>query len=219
MGVTYEKMLVFLSTLIIVLSVLVGCNESAQDGSATTQGDSTDSKATGTNDVDACLSPEYSVDDLDSFIDEWVQAQLNNGENQVNGNGADSAPILVPVLKSDEYQFFRVIVRDDYCKYLYLPSDPSKLTFPDSGQFETDAGITVVVSRIEGQFDTLTADLTPVNGVAYDPEVNIWYTDNDGIAVSIRLPKNVILQDASELNDYFTFETYGGSGDDGTVAE
>lgn len=203
-----KKLLVFLSTLIIVLSVLVGCNESTQD-------DHTDSDVTSTVKIAACQSPEYTADDMDVFIQEWVQAQLNEAENQVNNNDANPISIVVPTLQSSEYRFMHMFVDEYNYQYYFVPLDYSE------GYFDSDVGIQVLVSRTEGSFEAVMEqfELTPTNGTAYEPSHNFWIIDNDGKNIAIYFPPNVILQDASELNDYFTFETYGGSGDNGTVDE
>lgn len=202
-----KKLLVLLSTLM-MFTVLIGCNETTQNGS-------TDSAASSTNDTDACLSPEYSADDWDVFIDEWVQPQLNSAENQVNNNGADPISIVVPKLQSSEYRFMHMFVDEYNYQYYYVPLDYS------DAHFRSDVGMIVYVSRTEGSFEGVVNqfELTPIDGVAYEPSDNRWIIDNDGKEIAIFFPDKVILQDASEIADYFTFETYGGTADDGTVSE
>lgn len=213
-----KRKLVFIVTLIMILSIFVSCNEADQNGdtvSKATSTDNSDSGVIGTDTPDACRSPEYTADDLDVFIDEWVQAQLNAGENQVNNSDADPISIVVPTLQSNEYRFMHMFVDEYNYQYFYVPLDYS------DRYFNSDVGIQVFVSRTEGSFEAVMEqlDLTPTNGVAYESSYNIWIIDSNGKRISIRLPETIQLADASEIDNYFTFETYGGSGNDGTVTE
>lgn len=210
-----KKLLILLITLMMILLVFVGCDEAAREGSATTPDDRTDSKVTGADDPEACRAPKYEADDLDVFIEEWVQPQLNSAENQVNNNAADPISIVIPNLQSSEYRFMHMFVDEYNYQYYYVPLDYS------DAHFRSDVGMIVYVSRTEGSFEGVVNqfELTPIDGVAYEPSDNRWIIDNDGKEIAIFFPDNVILQDASEIADYFTFETYGGTADDGTVAE
>lgn len=203
-----KKTLIMIAALLAGLFALIGCETVDKDA------ENTERQTTESSVIDECVAAEYVADDLDTFIQEWVQPELAAGENQVNGNGAASASILLPELQTDEFRFLGVEVREDFFRFYYHPTDPTKLIFPDERYFDDSVGISVVVSRYEGMFEEATTELSPENGVAYDPEINRWYIDNDGILVRVRFPESIQLTDASEIANYFTFEEYGSSDGD-----
>lgn len=206
-----KKILVVIAALLVGLFVLVGCK--TDDKNAGNSKSSTDSQTTETREPDEMLAPEYSTDNMDVFLEEWVMPKLNPDGDQVNGNEGEPFTIFIPVLQSSEYVLARVEVRQNDYIFYYHPSDPSKLIDPSGRNFEPLVGISVTVSKHDDTFNSTidAAGLTPVDGIAYDSEYNRWYIDQSGRRVRINFPETIQLTDASELSDYFTFEEYGSS--------
>lgn len=193
------KKRIFALTLTVLALVISACDSTTPPAMSTTTEAQTDEPK-----VCAIPSAEYSGEDLDAFIDEWASVQPSDGP-----------PIVIPTLNSSDFRFFAVEVREYSYSYFYHPSDPSIMRFPDTPFFDSESGIRVSVSRTEGSFEAVMAqnELTPTDGMAYDPEHNDWFVDIDGYSVSVRFPDTVVFEDADELSGYFTFEVYSASDD------
>ena len=193
---------------IIIMAILVGCSNEKKKNDADNTGDN----------IEVEKAPEYSGDDFEVFLD-YLQEQLTTqkgevGNNSVNGTTSKSAYVTVPILQTDDFVFRAVQENEYHYFYYYEPVGESSVFF------NNETGIVVTVDK--GNYFSVVVDqfdLNVKNGLAYRPEKNEWYMNDEGKCISIRFPKDLAVFDADALGRYFQFEKVYAQKEDNTVTD
>ena len=193
---------------IIIMAILVGCSNEKKKNDADNTGDN----------IEVEKAPEYYGENYEAFLD-YLQGQLTtqkgeSGVHSVNGTTSKSAYVTVPILQTDDF-VFRAVKENEYAYFYYYEPVGESPKF-----FSYETGIVVTVdkgnyfSAVVDQFD-----LTVKDGLAYRPERNEWYMNDEGKCISIRFPKGLFVLNATELSRYFQFEKVYAQKEDNTVTD
>lgn len=223
---------VFLFTLFLVL-LLAGCQSSQRERNDETIGkqpaaseerpaaenlgqiEATEGSLTGPKD-DPTLEVDpapYISDRMDDFLQAWANAQTGGApahESNALDDATDSNRIMVPVLHMEGYEFWGVTATEYYYSYFFAPVGT---TNPWNVSHETSFEV-FVSKKVEFETSIEKRGLEAVNGMAYDSEDNVWFIDNSGKVIKIFSPDGIVLEDAEQLAECFTFETYAISEND-----
>ena len=194
---------------IIMIFVLVGCEEIPQNSNSNT-GHSSDGHSQNETIPSTTLEIIYDViywaESVDEFLQEWDKAQ-NDSLNEfwysellrVEPDEAGVHRIVVPKLQSDEFILSSIQSFGGTVSFFYMPKDA------EMSVFLHNVGIEVIWVK-DRSFDELTSFNKVTNGCAYDERANQWFIDKDGACVIIDFPESVVITDSDELKRYFTFE-------------
>ena len=194
---------------IIIMAILVGCSNEKKKNDADNTGDN----------IEVEKAPEYSGDDFEVFLD-YLQDRLTTqkgevGNNSVNGTTSKSAYVTVPILQTNDF-VFRAVEENEYSYFYYYEPVGESSVF-----FDNETGIVVTVRKSNKTFAGIVDqhDLTVKDGLAYSPEYNEWYMNDEGKCISIRFPKDLAVFDADALGRYFQFEKVYAQKEDNTVTD
>ncbi len=154
----------------------------------------------------------YSGNDIDEFIVQWKAAQGNvNEKNGLYVNRAsidDKVEIKVPKLQAKEYELYHMCVNEFNYVYNFAPKDKSDVKRTNKRD------IYVYVSRTDYTFDDYVSEkhLTPINGYAYNEELNEWVIDDSNGMITVTFPDDIVLTAPEQISEYFTFETHTAGG-------
>ncbi len=155
------------------------------------------------DDQASCNVPLYSGDDLQAFIEHWLEDPA--------GQATDF--LVVPVLRSDAYSFDGVQEFENKYLYYFRPTENADdLDGTIRIYFNKETGAT-----FEGFVDQ--HDLTVQNGMAYHDRTNSWAIDCRGLLLHIDFPR---LEDAdrfSTVTDLFSFVVYTADGESYTIID
>lgn len=154
----------------------------------------------------------YSSKNIDTFLDDWEYAQstpvplgdtrefLISSDDDKDG----TVSVKIPKIISDDFKFCQASALEygDAYWFTYNPSDT------EGNLYDPINGISVSVSKSSKSFESCTSDLSVKDGFAYDAEFNRWIIDDNEKIIVIYFPDNIILQDGSEISNYFTFEEH-----------
>ena len=149
--------------------------------------------------------PIYSGDDLQAFIDYWLESH--------GGQGSDF--LVVPVLRSEAYVFDGVTENEYKYLYYFRPAECEgdyKGTIRIYLNKENGATFEGVVDRF---------DLTVHDGRAYyeRPNACSWFIDCQGVLLHIDLPLFAGADRFSAVTDLFSFVVYTADGESYTVID
>lgn len=154
----------------------------------------------------------YFTYEIETFLSDWKNAQYDskNAHPLLTADQKDlgeNAAITIPVLQTASYQLVLVEATRTFYGFYYYPEGHSY----ERGYVDYDIAIYVDVYKLPGTFDGFIEqhNVTPVNGIAYSAFHNEWFLNNNGAAITITFPKSLVLENASELESYFTFQKYG----------
>ncbi len=195
------KMATLCATLLIAI-MLVGC--AASDGIQT---ESNILVNPTTSDAMECALP-YQAYDMETFLADWSQIKRDpsHGDEMLLQSEAGSSNVnsmVIPVSHPEDYRLFLIEATATCYIYHYVPSDHDSHTIPEGHCFTVR-----IYKQIAFSDHIERYGLSATDGVAYHQKLNEWLLDNDGMLISIRFPKEIKLENASMLNQYFTFETY-----------
>jgi len=189
---------------IIIMAILVGCSNEKKKNDA--------------DNIEVEKAPEYYGENYEAFLD-YLQDRLTTqkgevGNNSVNGGSSQSAYVTVPILQTDDF-VFRAVEENEYSYFYYYEPVGESSVF-----FDNETGIVVTVDK--GNYFSVVVDqhdLNVKNGLAYRPEKNEWYINDEGKCISIRFPKDLAVFDADALGRYFQFEKVYAQKEDNTVTD
>ena len=146
----------------------------------------------------------YTSKDMDSFLEDFIQAQQKQNSSLLNENASLENVIIIPILVSESFQFFGVEVNKYSYRYYYVPMNY------ESDYFDNSLGIIVTMSREKDSFNIVMEqfDLLPENGVAYDELNNRLFLNMDNKAVMIIFPESLRIKNEDDLNEFFNFEEF-----------
>lgn len=193
---------------IIIMAILVGCSNEKKKNDADNTGDN----------IEVEKAPEYYGENYEAFLD-YLQEQLamqkgEAGVHSVNGNASKTTYVTVPILQTDDFVFRAVQENEYHYFYYYEPVGESSVFF------NNETGIVVTVDK--GNYFSVVVDQFDLNvkdGLAYSPEYNEWYMNDEGKCISIRFPKGLSVLNATELSRYFQFEKVYAQKENNTVTD
>ena len=170
----------------------------------------------GCNKKEVCIEEiPYIAYDLDVFFDDLVRSYQDDGQSNAAlvkyvADASEIEQMTVPVLKSTEYKFRCVEIRDFGYMYYYVPADAKETRY-----FDSDTGITIIIMKSEKSFEAQVKQegLTVVDGLAYNSEKNTWHINNDGKRTTIKFPKTETIDTSDLLYEFFGFKEYSVSAD------
>ena len=211
------KRIIIFTLLFVLVFFTVSCEDASKPGTnkATEYTTTVETKTDPNTEQEIAFEfPVPMYDDWDEFLTTWSQAVRDHSSGTASVNGVNAKiSLTIPVLKSSEFKFYQVLIREHSYAYYYVPVDYEK------GYFSYNLGIFVSIANGNGTFAAVMDqfELTPVNGIAYDESRNTWYIDKDGRCLDIAFPKSIPVTTEEELYSYFEFEEYTVSGNSGEV--
>lgn len=157
----------------------------------------------------------YLSNDISTFLSDWKYAQSHSfpmGDAREfliasDDDNDGTVSVKIPKIMSDDFKFCQASASeygDDY-KFTFNPSST------EGNLYDPINGISVSISKSSKSFESCTSDLSVKDGFAYDAELNRWIIDDNEKVIVIYFPDNIILQDGSEISNYFTFEEHSAS--------
>ena len=206
-----KKTLLIILVIIFMLSI-AACTNKSEDGKDQSVGmqdqpdgslQESDPETSGLEDQETPAN--YMTSDYDEFL-----AYLKTKEDNLGNAGLNSAnntsSMLVPVLATDKFTFFKAAYEYGAYWYYYQPTEDPK------AYFTTDEGILVEI-QYGVDFDAIVSSAN--NDYVYKSETsgysekrNVWVIDYEQAVISISFPKSILIEDNIDeaLSRYFTFQ-------------
>lgn len=150
----------------------------------------------------SCKDFLYSGDDLQDFIDYWLE----------NNAGQKNDFLVVPVLRSDAYTFSSVNENEHRYEYGFKSVESGKEYDFIRIYFSKENGATI--EGVTGQFG-----LTFRNGRAYYERANVWFIDCQGVLLFVKFPHKENAKGFSSVTNLFSFDVYTSDGETYTIID
>jgi hypothetical protein len=151
---------------------------------------------------DSCKYFPYSGDDLQDFIDYWLE----------NHAGQENDFLVVPVLRSDAYTFSSVNENEHRYEYVFKSEESGKEYDFIRIYFYKENGATI--EGVTGQFG-----LTFRDGRAYYERANAWFIDCQGVLLSVTFPHQENAKGFNSVTNLFSFDVYTADGETYTIID
>lgn len=205
------KKIVLIGLVIVFMLSMIGCQDNKdkdqyeQEHSDVTDGSWNESDSETDESEDQEAPANYMTSDYDEFL-AYLKAKKDNNGNAGLNSVNDTSSMLVPVLTTDKFAFFKAAYEYGAYWYYYQPTEDPK------AYFTTDEGIMVEI-QYGVDFDAIVNNANndyvyKSDTAGYSEKRNVWVIDYEQSVISISFPKSILIEDNIEevLSRYFTFQ-------------